>query len=366
MIGVDNIIQKPSEYTYFKYSHYTQDRINEDESVRIVVDEDNLPTTCFYTFFNSQNLVNCVDWCDDGHIISVGCSDSSIRLFNMKNTKVINGMNPTEKLIGHSAPVFCTSISPDFKWIVSGSEDSSVRLWSVDYPSCIMAFSEHDGPIWDVQYCPLEYYMISSSYDKTARLWTSKQCKSVRIFGGDGGHTEDVNCSIFTPDALMVITGSSDKTVKIWDVGKGRKLADLSGHDAPVTTLAISSSGRYLASADQKGSVFIWDIKYGEPAKKIKMLKTSDSAITSMCFSNSVSKEREDDIVLVTCCNENYISVWNVQQALHETESKHKLSMNSAENYLLKQYNTKDTPVMSVKFTRRNLLQGAGIYSPLA
>ncbi|EAL49597.2 transcription initiation factor TFIID subunit 5, putative [Entamoeba histolytica HM-1:IMSS] len=352
----ENIIQKPSEYTYFKFSQKTQERIYEDEQNRILIDEESLPSTAFFTFFNSQNVVNSVNFSDDGHLISVGCSDSSIRLYDFKKTQVVNGMNPQAKLLGHCGPVFSTNNSPDFKWLVSGSEDCSVRLWSLDYPSCIMSFNEHDGPVWDVQYCPLEYYMLSSSYDKTARLWTSKQNKSVRIFGGDGGHSEDVTCSVFTPDALMVITGSADKTIKIWDVGKGKKMADLTGHDASITSLAISSTGRYLASGDEKGSVILWDIKYGEHVKKIKMLKTSNQPIISMAFSNAV-------IILVTCCNENYISLWNIQEALHETESKHKLAMNSADNYLIKQYNTKDTPVIDVQFTRRNLLLAAGIYN---
>ncbi|KAL7715683.1 putative Transcription initiation factor tfIId subunit 5 [Entamoeba marina] len=360
----DNLIQKPQEYTYFKYSYETQSKFTKDENSCVVVDSNTLPSTCFCTFFNSQNIVNNINFSSDGEVLSAACSDSSIRLYDFKTQRAIDGMHPTAKLLGHSAPVFSTSVSPDNKWLVSGSEDCSVRLWSVDYPTCLLAFNEHDGPVWDVQYCPCEFFVLSSSYDKTSRLWTSKQNKSVRIFGGEQGHTEDVNCSIFSQDALLVITGSSDKTVKIWDVGKGKRMAELVGHSAAITSLALSSNGQYLASADDKGTVILWDIRYGENAKKIKMLKTSNNSITSMTFSKSVSKEKGDDIVLVTCCNENYISVWNIQQALHETESKHKLSMSSADNYLIKQYNTKDTPVTSVTFTNRNLLLAGGVYFP--
>ena len=135
---------------------------------------------------------------------------------------------------------------------------------------------------------------MSSSYDKTARLWTSRQNRSVRIFGGEGGHTDDVNCSIFSPDALMVFTGSNDKKIKIWDVGKGRKITELAGHDAAITAMAISSDGRYFASGDMSGAVLLWEISYGERPQKIKLLKTSNEAIVSMCFSKSLSKDRGD------------------------------------------------------------------------
>ena len=69
--------------------------------------------------------------------------------------------------------------------------------------------------------------------------------------------------------------------------------------------------------------------------------------------------------MLVTCCNTNKIYVWDVQEAIHETESKHKLAMNSATNYLLKEFTTKDTPVVSVQFSNRNLLFAAGAYQRL-
>ena len=360
---MENPLQKPSDYTMFTHGTRTTERLEQDVLNRLLISEDSLPSTAFFTFFNSENVINSVDFSDDGHLISLGCSDSSIRIYNFDKTRVVNGLNPHIKLLGHSGPVFSTSTSPDFDWLVSGSEDNTIRLWSLEYSSCIMSFNEHSGPVWDVQYCPLEYYILSSSHDKTARLWTSKQNKSVRIFGGEGGHSSDVNCSIFTPDALMVITGSSDKLIKLWDVGKGKKILDLVGHDSEVTALAISSTGTYLASGDQKGTVILWKMEYSQPVKMIKKLKTGNSPIVSMCFSNAVSKEKQDDIVLVTCCNENNLSVWNVQQALHETEDRQKLAMNSAESYLLRQYNTKDTDVIKVHFTGRNLLLGAGIYS---
>ena len=120
-----------------------------------------------------------------------------------------------------------------------------------------------------------------------------------------------------------------------------------------------------MASGDENGNVVVWNIRYGTTAKKVKNLKIGNSPICKMTFSNAVSKERNQDIVLVTCSNECAVDVWNIQQTLRETESKHMLGMNSADMYLLKQFRTKNTPVISVEFTKRNLLVAGGIYTPL-
>ena len=77
-----NIIQKPKVSTNFNFDQRTLDRIHKDELHRVVIDQDSLPSTAFFTFFNSENLINSVNFSDDGHLISLGCSDSSIRVYN--------------------------------------------------------------------------------------------------------------------------------------------------------------------------------------------------------------------------------------------------------------------------------------------
>lgn len=148
-MNVEGVIQKPTEYTLFKYSQKTQDRLQLDEQARVQIDKKTLPTTAFFTFFHSTDLVNDVAFSDDGSIISASCSDSSIRLFNFNEGRVVNGMNPTSRLTGHTGPVFSSSISPDHQWMVSGSEDSTVRLWSVGVSTCLMSFAVCLMPVAD-------------------------------------------------------------------------------------------------------------------------------------------------------------------------------------------------------------------------
>jgi WD40 repeat protein len=58
------------------------------------------------------------------------------------------------KLHGHSDAVFSLSISPDKKYIISGSYDESIRLWSIYTKSCLVCYKGHFSPVLSVKFSP--------------------------------------------------------------------------------------------------------------------------------------------------------------------------------------------------------------------
>lgn len=111
-------------------------------------------------------------------------------------------------LVGHSGPVFSVSISLDDKFIISGSQDCTIRRWSVQTRSCLVVYHSHQYPVWDVKFAPLGYYFASCSNDRTACVWNMKVHSPIRILAG---HISDVECIEFHPNMHYVATGSSDK-----------------------------------------------------------------------------------------------------------------------------------------------------------
>ena len=54
-------------------------------------------------------------------------------------------------------------------YLLSCSEDGTVRLWSLQTFTCLVGYKGHNYPVWDTQFSPYGYYFISGGHDRVAR-----------------------------------------------------------------------------------------------------------------------------------------------------------------------------------------------------
>ena len=83
------------------------------------------------------------------------------------------------------------------------------------------------------------------------------------------GHTDYVRRFAFSPDGKTLASGSSDHTVRLWNVATGEHKKNLTGHPAPVTRIAFSPDGSTLTSVSDDKTVYLWDISTGERKKTL-------------------------------------------------------------------------------------------------
>ncbi|KAG2149068.1 uncharacterized protein EDB93DRAFT_358436 [Suillus bovinus] len=103
-----------------------------------------------------------------------------------------------------------------------------------------------------------------------------------RVFGD---HEEPVLAVAVFPDMRRMITGSGDKTLRLWDLKDGVVLKIMEGHCDWVGAVAISRDGRLIASGDEKGMLIIWDGDTGEPLTQSFQAHSAHSGIDSLDFS---------------------------------------------------------------------------------
>jgi len=78
------------------------------------------------------------------------------------------------------------------------------------------------------------------------------------------GHSESVESVAISPDGQTLVSGSEDKTIKIWQLNTGKLLHTLTGHSWAVQSIAISPDGNILASGSGDKTIRTWHIDTGK------------------------------------------------------------------------------------------------------
>ena len=179
----------------------------------------------------------------------------------------VTGAAVGEPLKGHTDYVRSTAYSPDGRYIISGSDDRTIRIWdaktgaAVGHPLKSNTYSTLSALFYSahsVAYSPDGRYIISGSHDRTIRIWDAETGTAV----GEPleGHTDRVNSVAFSPDGRYIISGSDDRTIRTWDAETGAAVGQpLEGHTAQVTSVAYSPDGRCITSGSFDHTIRIWD-----------------------------------------------------------------------------------------------------------
>ena len=210
--------------------------------------------------------VTAVSWGpkSDGCCLS-GAADGSLRVWEL-----LKGNKRFADLQGHSSQIRCTVWSNSL--LASGSEDMTINVWpsSTAFYDKIKISADpfvvqpnvtlrgHTGPVNSLSINSSGMLLASASADMSVILWDTVTFKLVHTF--DACHKDWINTCVFSdsnPDLL--ITGSNDFTLKLWDVKAKAEKSTLTGHSSAVTQAAFQQG--CIVSASSDGLVKVWTHK---------------------------------------------------------------------------------------------------------
>ena len=208
----------------------------------------------------------------NARFVLTGGDDGTVRLWDVATGKQIRSFK------GHKSRVNSVAFSPDGRTALTGSYDNSARLWDVDSGRQLRAFTGHTNYVLSVAFSPDGRSALTGSEDGTARLW---DLASGRLIHSFVGHTKAVSSVDFSPDGRTVLTGSQDKTARLWDVTSAQELRSFAEVEFEISSVAFSPDGRYVVTGAGY-FVRLWDAAGGQ---QIRSFETHPGFVEAVAFS---------------------------------------------------------------------------------
>jgi WD40 repeat protein len=104
-------------------------------------------------------------------------------------------------------------------------------------------------------------WIVSGSSDETVKVWNMSTRECVATLEGHYGHVTSV---ALTADGQWIVSGSKDKTVKLWRMSTREYVATLQGHQGWVTSVCVTADGQWIVSGSYDETVRVWSLSTGE------------------------------------------------------------------------------------------------------
>jgi WD40 repeat protein len=178
----------------------------------------------------------------------LGYSGNAIRIWNVETRRERPAFD------AHDDTIETITFLPDGR-LASGGQDSTIRFWDTT------TGRESRPPLWQshnvlaLAFTPDGKHVFSGSSDHTIRRWDLAESRVVRRWLGSPESC--INALALSPDGKTLASGSWDQKMARWEAETGHFLSRSEKLGAFVTQLRFSPEGRYLAAASR--SAFVWE-----------------------------------------------------------------------------------------------------------
>jgi WD40 repeat protein len=239
--------------------------------------------------------IQCVAFSSDCKWLASGSNDNSARIWNLQSRKV------AFTLSGYNGSIQCLTFSPDSKRLATGSSDNTIKIWDLENGQVIQTLKGHSKNIVSIDVSKDGKYLASLASDKKLFVWDLQNGNPLLTLQiGKFG-----SCIAFSPDCKQLAIGFLDNNgAQLWDLKIKKPIKFFNGHSKPVMSIVFSPDGRQIATASLDNTSIIWDSKNGKP---IAILAGHSKPVVGVAYS-------PDGKQLATASYDNTARIWDTEK----------------------------------------------------
>ncbi|KAJ9074218.1 TOR complex subunit lst8 [Entomophthora muscae] len=195
-------------------------------------------------------------------------------------------------------------ISPDKRFLAAGGQQH-IRLYDINSlnPNPVHTFEGHTNNITSIAFHADGKWMVSGSEDGTLKIWDTRTPVVQRNYD----HKAPVNDVVIHPNSNQLISCDQSGSIKLWNLGDNSCTHELVPEDdVAMRSVTISSDGTTLVAGSTKGSCYVWKMANGCAGDLTAVTKfTAHTKYLTKCLLSPDSK------LLATCSADSTVKIWN-------------------------------------------------------
>ncbi|HKP11667.1 MAG TPA: WD40 repeat domain-containing protein, partial [Blastocatellia bacterium] len=276
---------------------------------------------------------NCLDWSADGRLLMTGSSDGTVKIWDaFAKDLPLTPVQPVKRY-------YATAFTPGGELVaLCTTGDKHTRLWNLSTgrqladlgdpkAEILVAVFSRDGQtvalsyengrvvmheaytgrrirtltglttaVKGLSFSPDGRVLVSGSEQANLNLWdVMGESEVVSLNSGNGYY-----CTAFSPDGKLLASADGDGTIQLWEVASLRNIRSFRGHQGMIRSLAFSADGRLLASGSDDHTVGVWEVSSGSIVARSAQV----DSVYRLAFS-------PDGKRLVTGGNDGAVILWN-------------------------------------------------------
>lgn len=221
--------------------------------------------------------------------------------------------------------ITCFVLHPNGKELVTASMNQLLRHWQLETKECVRSIRAHDLPIQAMDYDPTGTLVATGSSDTTVRVFDIPRGYCTHVFRMHRGVVSTVK---FHPDPrrLMVVSCSEDSTVCCWDLTQQTCVGQFTSHMSVPTSVTFFVDGNAMATAGRDKVISFYDLNSYTSVKTVAAFESLEGVVAltpelsaavfahlNVAVPKPEKKTAPEQIAVLTCGEKGDLKVYRAQ-----------------------------------------------------